>query len=161
MKLDIVGGVGLGQEFHTTIARAEWAEIGPFRLAAPLGAPGGVPLIGLETLRRFDVTFDYTHAKMFLTPNREFAQPFAMDASGLDLRWTPDLKRFAVHDVAKDSVASEAGVKTGDEIETVDGQATRLFRIAQIQQLLTKDGSDVTLGLKGGRSVTLKLRKRL
>jgi hypothetical protein len=161
VKLDVVGGVGLGQEFHTTIARAQWAEIGRFRLAAPLGSPGGVPLIGLETLRRFDVAFDYAHARLFLTPNREFAEPFAMDASGLDLRWTKDLKNFAVHDVARDTPAFDAGIKAGDEIESVNSQQVHLFRIAQIQQLLTRDGSEVTLGLKGGRNVTLKLRKRL
>ena len=159
-RLEIVGGVGLGQEFRTTVGRAEWVRLGSFQLDAPLGSPGGTPLIGNEVLRRFDLTFDYQGLRLFLKPNAFFGQPFAMDASGLDLRWTADLKRFAVHDVARDTPASEAGLKSGDEISTIDGQPAAAFRIDQLQRLLTKDGRSVKLGV-GARTVELHLRKRL
>jgi hypothetical protein len=162
--LEVVGGVGLGQEFRTTIGRAEWAQLGSYRLSAPLGATGGTPLIGLEVLRRFAVVFDYAHAQLFLAPNKDFAEPFAMDASGLDLRWTADLKRFAIHDVAKDTPAADAGLRSGDEIAAINGTAANLFRIDQVQSLLTKDGQSVRLDIRTARTtrtVTLALRKRL
>jgi hypothetical protein len=162
--LEVVGGVGLGQEFRTTLGRAEWLQIGTFKLAGPLGATGGTPLIGLEILRRFAVVFDYAHTRLLLAPNKDFSEPFAMDASGLDLRWTPDLKRFAVHDVAKDTPAAEAGLHSGDEIVAINGTAANLFRIDQVQSLLTKDGQTVRLDIRSGaatRTTTLILRKRL
>ena len=159
-RVEIVGGVGLGQEFRTTVGRAEWVRLGSFQLDAPLGSPGGKPLIGNEILRRFDVTFDYAGLRLFLKPNVFFGQPFAMDASGLDLRWTSDLRRFAVHDVARDTPASEAGLKAGDEIATIEGQPAAAFRIDQVQRLLTRDGRIVKLGI-GPRTVELRLRKRL
>jgi hypothetical protein len=160
LRLEIVGGVGLGEEFRSTIGRAESVQIGPFKLDGPLGSPGGRALIGTEILRRFDVVFDYRHQRLFLAPNATFAQPFAMDASGLDLRWTPDLKRFAIHDVAKDTPASEAGLKANEEISTIDNQPAAAFRIDQVQRLLTKAGRTLTLGV-GRRTVQLRLRKRL
>lgn len=160
-KLEIVSGVGLGQEFRSTIGRAQWAEIGPFRVSAPLGATGGTALVGLEVLRRFDLVFDYAHSGLYLAPNRDIAEPFAMDASGLDLRWSDDLKRFVVHDVAKDTPAAQAGLKAGDEIAAIDGAPAASLRIGQVQHLLTKDGREVTLGLRDGRKVTLRLIKRL
>lgn len=160
-RLEIVSGVGLGQEFRSTVGRAAWVEIGPFRLDGPQGATGGTALIGLEVLRRFDVVFDDARLGLHLTPNRDIAEPFAMDASGLDLRWSADMKRLAVHDVAKDTPASAAGLKSGDEIAAIDGQRADAFRIGQVQHLLTKDGRTVTLTLADGRKVALHLVKRL
>ena len=163
-KLEVIGGVGLGEEFRTTLARAEWLEIGGSRLSGPVGATGGVELIGLEVLRRFNVTFDYPHTRIILLPNRHVAEPFAFDASGLDLRWTPDLKHLVIHDVAKGSVAAEAGLHTGEQIVSIDHQPAEAFRIDQVNQLLTEDGARIELGVIGSgrrREVTLQLRKRL
>jgi hypothetical protein len=55
-KIEVLGGVGLGQEFRTVLSRGEEAQIGPFVLEKPIGAIGGVELIGTEVLRRFDGT---------------------------------------------------------------------------------------------------------
>lgn len=162
--VEVVGGVGLGQEFHTVLGRAEWMRLGSFRLDAPFGAVGGVPLIGIGTLRRFDIVFDYARSRILLKPNRFFAEPFAMDASGLDLRWTDDLTSFAVHDVAQDSPATDAGLTAGDVIVAIGNQPASNFTIEQIQRLLTKGGNSVFLTVRRGnelRYVTLDLRKRL
>lgn len=163
-RLEVVGGVGLGQEFRTILGRGEWAGIGPYRLAAPLGVTGGVPLIGNETLRRFRVIFDYPHARMVLEANGHLGDPFAFDASGIDLRWTADMQRFAVHDLAKDSPAEAAGLKAGEEIAAIDGQPAAAFDIAQMQKLLSEPGRRLRLtvrGKAGVREVELVLRKRL
>lgn len=163
-RLEVVGGVGLGQEFRTVIGRADWAEIGGFRLDGPAGVAGGVPLIGMEILRRFDVVFDYANSRMFLKPNRTFSAPFPVDASGLDLRWTDDLKYFAVHDVAQNSPASDAGMTPADVIVAVNNLPASMIAIDRLQTLLTKDGSPVLLTVQCNghlRYVTLVLRKRL
>lgn len=163
-RLEVVGGVGLGQEFRTTLGRGEWARIGPYELKAPQGVTGGVPLIGNEVLRRFRVIFDYPHARMVLEPNGHIGDPFAFDASGLDLRWTADLKRFAVHDLAKGSPAAAAGLKAGEEIAAIDGQPASAFDIAQMQKLLAEPGRRLRLtvqGKAGTREVELALKSRL
>jgi membrane-associated protease RseP (regulator of RpoE activity) len=164
VRLEIVGGVGLGQEFRTVMGRAEWMELGSYRLSGPIGASGGVQLIGMEILRRFDVLFDYAKRRIFLKPNRNFAEPFTADASGLDLRWTNDLQSFSVHDVAKDSPASEAGMVAGDVIVAINNLPASALGIDQMQMLLAKDGTSVLLTVRRDRNmryITLGLRKRL
>jgi Aspartyl protease/PDZ domain len=119
IRLETLSGVGLGQEYRSTIARAQKLTIGPFTLEQPFGSTGGVPLIGTEVLRRFHVIFDYARTRIILEPNRHFRDAFAFDASGLDLRWAPD--SFVIHDVAKPSAAAAAGLQAGDTIVAING----------------------------------------
>jgi hypothetical protein len=163
-RLEAIGGVGLGQEFRMVMGRGEWAEIGPFRLAAPTGATGGVQLIGSEVLRRFHVVFDYARTRMLLRRSRFFDDPFVIDASGLDLRWSDDMKTFRIHDVAANSPAAEAGLKTNELIVTVGRRPASSLTIAEFNRMLTRDGRTITLGVRGDgtlRQVRLRLRKRL
>ena len=163
-KLEIVGGTGLGQEFRTVLARAQKVDIGPFVLEQPTGATGGVQLIGTEVLRRFLVVFDYNHSRIFLTPNSHLHDPFVFDASGLSLRWAPDLTTFIAHDVANASPAAEAGLKREDKIVAINGQAADQFRIEQVQTMLTQAGKEYELSVMRGSellSLKIRLRKRL
>lgn len=162
--LEALGGVGLGQEFRMVMGRGEWAEIGPFRLAEPTGATGGVQLIGLEVLRRFDLVFDYRRDRLLLAPNRFFAEPFQHDASGLALRWAPDMKSFVVHDVQSPSPAAEIGLKAKERILAVNNRPAADFTIEQMNALLSNESSALLLlvhGASGRRHLTLNLRKRL
>jgi hypothetical protein len=161
-RLEIIGGVGLGQEFRTTVGRAQQLGIGPYVLEEPFGATGGVPLIGTEILRRFYVVFDYSHTRLILEPNQHFHDAFSFDASGLDLRWAPDA--FLIHDVAKPSPAAEVGLQAGDAIIAIDGQAATDFRLDQIVRLLTHAGNLVKLTVRRGSNqfeTSLPLRHRL
>jgi hypothetical protein len=163
-RLEVIGGVGLGQEFRVILGRGEWAELGPFRLHAPTGATGGVQLIGSEVLRRFHVTFDYARLRVLLTPNRFFNEPFVVDASGLDLRWSEDMQTFRVHDVSANSPAAEAGIRTNDTIVAVGNRPANARTIAEVNRMLTHDGTTVTLAVRSNgtlRQVKLRLRKRL
>ena len=161
-RLETVGGVGLGEEFRTTLARAQKLQIGPYTLERPFGATGGVPLVGTEILRRFHVVFDYARSRLILEPNRHFHDDFAFDSSGLDLRWAPD--SFVVHDVAKPSPAAESGLQAGDGIVSIDGQPAAHFRLEQVQSLFLDAGRTVRLGVRRGDQrfeVSLTLRERL
>ncbi len=161
-RLETIGGVGLGQEFRTTIGRAQKLGIGPYVLEEPFGATGGVPLVGTEVLRRFYVVFDYAHTRLILEPNQHFHDAFVFDASGLDLRWAPGA--FLIHDVAKPSPAAEVGLQAGDAIIAIDGQAATGFRLDQILRLLTHAGDLVKLTVRRGSNqfdTLLPLRHRL
>ena len=163
-RIEVVGGVGLGQEFRTTLARADFLQIGDFRLAEPFGATGGVALIGTEVLRRFRVTFDYSRRQMALEPNVHYGEPFVLDASGLDLRWAPGFTEFVVHDVARDSPATRAGIEAKDAVVAINGQPASSFTIEQVTTMLTEAGQSYRLTIRRkGRSqeVTIALAKRL
>jgi hypothetical protein len=163
-RLEVIGGVGLGQEFRTVLARADFVQIGSFTLAHPFGVTGGVALIGNEIWRRFHVAFDYPHARIFLSPSQHFSDPFVLDASGLDLRWTPGFGSFDVHDVGKDSPAWIAGIRPKDTIMAINGQPASAFAMEQVSQLLTEGGREIWLKVKRRattQNIKLSLRKRL
>ncbi|HZN92083.1 MAG TPA: hypothetical protein VFB81_05240 [Myxococcales bacterium] len=48
------------------VGRADSAKLGSFVLDRPVGATGGVQLIGTEVLRRFHVVFDYSRQRIIL-----------------------------------------------------------------------------------------------
>jgi hypothetical protein len=163
-RLEVIGGVGLGQEFRTTFGRADSLSLGLFTLAHPFGAAGGTALIGNEVLRRFHVAFDYTHARIFLSQGQHFSDPFLLDASGLDLRSGSAGTAFVIHDVAKSSAAWEAGLRSGDTLTAINGQPASAFTIEQLASLLSQDGRVVWLTVKHNadtRSIRLILRRRL
>ena len=111
-RLDVVGGVGTGQEYRVTAARASQLGLGRLRLRDVPGAGPGVSLIGGEILRRFRVIFDFPHHQMILEPNRHFGDAFATDASGLSLRLSDDGGAFVAHDVIAGSPGAESGIRT-------------------------------------------------
>jgi hypothetical protein len=163
-RLEVVGGVGLGQEFRTIVARADSVQVGSFTLPHPFGVTGGVALIGNEIWRRFHLAFDYPHARIFLSPGQHFSDPFLLDASGLDLRWTPGFVSFDVHDVGKDSPAWVAGIRPNDTIVAINGQPASAFTMEQASQLLTEAGREISLTVKRGatsQDIKLSLRTRL
>ena len=163
-RLEVIGGVGLGQEFRTVLARADSVQIGSFVLPHPFGATGGISLIGNEILRRFHLAFDYAHERIFLSPGQHFSDPFQLDASGLDLRWNSGFVSFDVHDVGKDSPAWVAGIRPKDRLTAINGQIASAFRMEQVSQLLTEAGREVWLTVKQGTTtqvVKVTLRKRL
>ncbi len=163
-RLEVIGGVGLGQEFPTILGRADTLALDSFTLPRPFGATGGTGLIGNEVLRRFHVAFDYPHARIFLSPGQHFSDPFLFDASGLDLRCISEGAAFVIHDVAKASAAWEAGLRPEDTLVAINGQPASAFTIEQLGALFTQDGRVVWLTVKheaDTRSIRLILRKRL
>ena len=71
---------------------------------------------------------------------------------------------FVIHYVAKSSAAWEAGLRAGDTLTAINGQAAAAFTIEQLASLLSQDGRVVCLTVKRAtdtRSIRLTLRKRL
>jgi hypothetical protein len=74
-------GVGLGSPGEGQLGRAEYLELGPWRLKGPVTSccssnPDDKVKIGGEVLRRFRVIYDYPHEQIILEPNASFAEPF-------------------------------------------------------------------------------------
>lgn len=68
-KKEITGGVGIGSRFKTYLGFVSSLQIGPYTLHGDLpSATGGVQLIGMGALHRFNIVFDFSRSCMYLTP---------------------------------------------------------------------------------------------
>ncbi len=76
--------------------------------------------IGGDLLKRFTLTLDYGHQRLWLVPNALAAQPDVFDRSGLWIARAKD-GTIAIADVAADSAAAKAGLTADDVIVAVDG----------------------------------------
>jgi hypothetical protein len=119
-------------------------------------------LIGGEIFRRFKVVFDLARRRMILEPNAQFAEPYEVDMSGLDMATEgEDFSVVVVNEVEKDSPAAEAGIQEEDVITAIDGRPTKEFTITQIRNLFMLDGKEYLITLKrGAKELQTKLKLR-
>jgi hypothetical protein len=118
-------------------------------------------LIGAEILRRFKVTIDYSRKQVLLEPNKHFREAYEFDMSGLSLTSGVDFKTIKVRALIENSPATEAGLRTGDIITTIDGKSTGQMTLEQIRQMFRQRGRRYSLSVERGKSVlTLKIKTR-
>lgn len=119
-------------------------------------------VLGGEILRRFKVTFDYSRRHMILEPNAAFAEAYEFDMSGVSLNTQEhDFKTIRVSRVQGDSPASEAGLKEGDTLETIDEKPAASLGLEQIEQMFKRDGQEYVLGVKRDDAlIHLKMKVR-
>ncbi len=68
-------GVGLGQSYVDESGVFETVAIGPYEIHHSWGASNDHPAVGMEILRRFTMTFDVPHGRLYLMPNRHLHDP--------------------------------------------------------------------------------------
>jgi hypothetical protein len=122
--------------------------------------------IGCELLRRFDVVFDYSRNYIVLKPNkRSFRASFERDMSGMELRAKGDnFRTYTIDYIEKGSPADLAGIMSGDEIISINGQMASGLRLSELYKMLQKkEGKEINLFLKRGKEFvfTSFLLKRL
>jgi hypothetical protein len=163
-KIEIVGGVGLGKEFKINVGRVSRLRLGAVSFEDVDAGAGGVALVGGEILRRFTVIFDFAHSRMILEPNQHIKDAFLFDASGVTLRLVPESGDFSVHSVMQGSPASDAGLREGDLIQSIDGRSSEHFTLRQVQSILLRVGAEHHLTVQRGNQslkFDIKLRKLL
>jgi predicted aspartyl protease len=74
LRSSILGG-GLGESFKSYSGVFTSVKIGPYVLNHVWGPGGSPPLIGMELLRRFIITFDAPHGRMYLEPTPALSEP--------------------------------------------------------------------------------------
>jgi len=162
-RMESVGATGLANDpekitHEVFVTRLHRVHVGPHVIERPTVGCNparhvGHDLFGAELLRRFDVVFDYSRARMILEPNGAFDTPPLADRSALMLVAAADdvdLRRVLF--VSPGSPADEAGLEAGDELVTIDARpanarslsATRLlfFEIAE-RELEVRRGEEV------------------
>jgi hypothetical protein len=161
---EIVSGVGLGKEFKSIAAIVSRLKLGRVSFDNVYAGAGGVPLVGGEILRRFTVIFDYAHEHMILEPNQHLKDAFSWDASGIVSLRLAESGRFLINSVLQGSPASEAGLREGDLIESIDGLSSRHFTLQQVQTLFQRVGAEHRLTVQRGNQslkIEIKLRQLL
>lgn len=68
-------GNGLGENFKSYSGVFTSVKIGPYSFKHVWGPGGPVPLIGMELLRRFIITFDAPHGRIYLEPTPVLTEP--------------------------------------------------------------------------------------
>jgi hypothetical protein len=142
-------GIGLSGTIHGHISRLPTIRLGKYSFnnilcAYPgynqVAAKSSVPRngnLGNAVLKRFTVVFDYGRGFMYLTKNFMFREPFEHDMSGMELSaGGKNYQNIFVSRIETDSPAEEAGIKTGDQIISVNFKRAQLFSIEEINNLL-------------------------
>ena len=78
-------------------------------------------ILGNEILSRFNVIFDIAHSKIYLKPIKRYNKYFKYDRSGITLISSgKQLNQFRIKELIPNSPATEAGIKIGDLIVSVN-----------------------------------------
>ncbi len=119
-------------------------------------------VLGEPLLSRFDATYDYARKLVWLDPVVGMG-PLPFPRAGLVLSKTPG-GPFSVSRVLDASPAAEAGLKTGDIVEAIDGKPAATLSRSDADALFRQDvGTVVRLGFRPAAEAplqTLDLRLR-
>lgn len=171
-----VDGWGVGGRSVSYVMRGEHLTLGPVRVddvVAGLGTqsrgsfadPNYQGNVGSGLLKRFKVTFDYDHQVMYLKPlPGPLKDVGTFDRAGFWINKSD--KGFKIVDLTAGGPAEAAGLKTGDEITSVDGKPAGAIPISDLRARLRNDpaGSKVSLDVErdgAPRAVVLTLKDQI
>ena len=173
MKLLDDPGSSAGGATQSRDGRAERITIGSFAIQNPpitfsqgteglMAAKDHAGLIGAQFLQRFTVVFDNRSKRLWLTPNRSYADPTKYDESGLRIRAEgPDFHKFVVKRILPQSPAAEAGIEPGDIIESVGNHPAEEMTLTELRDMLCQPKETLAVNIMRGNKnlqVTLRLR---
>ena len=106
-------------------------------------------ILGNKTLSRFDVIINYVTEELYLRPNKWHKKDFDYDKSGLYVAAFGDyLNEFTIFDVIDGSPAALAGLRSGDQILSINRWPSRLLSLDNINNKLKK---------KAGKRIRLRI----
>jgi len=108
--------------------------------------------MGGGVLKRFRVTFDYDARKMYLEPNADFAKADPFDRSGMWILTDGDALKIV--SLAPQGAAEKAGLKVGDRIVGIGGEAIAAHTIGEWRVRFAEQsaGTRVPLRLSDGKT---------
>ena len=155
-------GSSLKGNIEGKVGRIQGIRFGPHQLSdvivsypdPPDTVPGDGPSgrngsLGAEFLRRFNAILDFSDRKIHITPGNAYNEAFFYDMSGLEIQTTvPVEQRFIVTGIRKRSRAEMAGVRTGDEILSINGIPSEELNLDEVyRNLAGQDGKRIRLEL--------------
>jgi Aspartyl protease/PDZ domain len=171
-----VTGWGVGGPSHSYVVRLPSLTLGSVRVNNPvvglsqdkggsISDPNYAANVGSGFLKRFVVTFDYAHQRMYLKPvDPPQVDVGQFDRAGMWINSKAD--GYLVTDVSAQGPAARAGIQVGDVISRLDGQAPKFDELSQARTLLRSRpaGTSLAVELKRGtevKQVTLVLEDQI
>ncbi|MEP6747694.1 MAG: aspartyl protease family protein [Bacteroidota bacterium] len=105
--------------------------------------PGNGGLMGIDLLRRFNLTINYPAGEIHLLPNSHFTDPFDYTYTGLGIYYEEGT--IYIEDVMPDSPGEKAGIKPGDVLIGVNTNFSN--NIMQYKTLLQSAKEKVMLSI--------------
>lgn len=164
-------GEGLGGPETAYFVRTQTLSLGSVQVHYPvtelLEDVGGIGAdaddsgnVGTGILRQFNITFDYSHHRLYFEKNANFGMPDVFNRSGLAIRIEPEGPVIA--SVLEDSPAQEAGISAGDTIVAMNGLTGDQINVERLfDTFWQKPGTVVRLSVRRLgtiRHVLIKLR---
>jgi membrane-associated protease RseP (regulator of RpoE activity) len=137
------------------VVRVAEIEVGGFTHRDLMLSEENENALGLGFLSRYVVTFDFPGMAMYLKPGERFDEPDRRDLSGAAL-WCPN-DSITVRFVDEYSAAEAAGLRAGDIIEEVDGQAANSLALAQVRETLRVAGKHTLCVTRGTERIEIVL----
>ena len=173
MKLLDEPASSAGGTVQSRDARADRLTIGAYSIQNPpvtfdqeteglMAAKDHAGLIGAEFLERFTVAFDNRNKRMWLAPNRSYADPARSDESGLRIRAEgPGFHKFVVRRIVPQSAAAEAAIEPGDVIESIGNHPADEITLTEVRDILCQPNEGLSLDIKrGDKNLRFTLRLR-
>ncbi len=168
--IPVMGATGLANSPHGNthgafVTRMDRLVIGPFEFDSPyIGYSSGGPgwgAIGATLLHRFTAVFDYNRKRLILDPNERIDDATPMDRSGLLLIQPPNLGgALEIFFVAPETPGSEAGLRQGDRIQSIDGVVAEDLGLNFARSLLNGEGTFRLMVVRAGESSEITLVTR-
>jgi hypothetical protein len=161
------GASGIGGSLQMSEAICPALELGAMRIAHPLvdldQAVQGVEAemdggIGNEIWRRFDVTLDLPHQKMYLRKNAHFGDSFSYVTAGMQvLALGARYDQLTVHALRPGSAGEKAGFHTGDVLVRIDELGNAPLTMARVYPLLHRPGVSHVVVKRDNKTIALTL----
>lgn len=155
-----IGGFQIGSYKMTNLFAGATIDSAGFENRKDAGTFGG------EILTRFNIVLDYARQQIIFEPNSSFSKLFIYDRAGLFFTAEgQNFKTIKIYNILPDSPASEAGLKIGDVILSVNNLGSNQLSLDKLWQMMrAKEGAVYQLKIKRGTkiiSTNLKLRSLL
>jgi hypothetical protein len=171
--IEAVTGWGVGGPVTSTNVRLPSLTLGAVRIDGPVAELSDAEHgsfsdanydgnIGSALLKRFVVTFDYAHQRLYLRPaSPPVADVGTFDRAGLWFNASPS--GYLVTAVDRGGPAEAAGLVSGDVITAIDGKPARMADLSEARQTLRTlpAGTEVKMDVDRGaahKTFTVRLR---
>ncbi len=116
--------------------------------------------LGMGIMSRFNFTLDYAARNLYLSPNRNFSDPFEWNMSGMTLE-PGEGDGLSVAKIVPGSPAAVAGLQEGDVVLVLNGETVSGADRVRLRDLFEKVGEEISVSyLRGGSTESARFRLR-